>query len=66
MVDCLRSARDVVELLLAQLDRPGLVVGCVVDNAVLRAHDGLECCAGCGALTVILVEEGRAGLDGPP
>lgn len=50
VVDGLRSAGDAVELLLAEFDQPGSVIGCRMDHAVLRAHDGLHCCAGCGAV----------------
>jgi hypothetical protein len=49
-VDCLRdvhvACRDMVELLLTQFDQPGLVVGDLAGDAVLFAHDGLQCCAG--------------------
>jgi hypothetical protein len=53
LVDCLRevdASRRMVELLLAQFNQPELVVGCRAGDAVLVAHDCLQCCAGCGAV----------------
>jgi hypothetical protein len=53
LVDYLRevdASRRMVELLLAQFNQPGLVVGCRAGDIVLLAHDCLQCCAGCGAI----------------